>query len=90
MLLVLGFLSAGDVRLKGLVLETKGLLAGVFKGLSEDPEVVVNLVLETVGRELVLERRVALEARRNIFDEPCINEVRRRCFLLLECCRIRR
>lgn len=77
-LLVLGFLSAGDVRLKGLVLETKGLLAGAFKGLDEDPEVVVNLVLETVGRELVVERRVGLEARRNMFDEACITEVRRR------------
>ncbi|GAA6049204.1 hypothetical protein JCM3770_003309 [Rhodotorula araucariae] len=74
-LLVLSFLSAGDVRLKSLVLETKGLLAGVFKGLNEDPEVIVNLVLETVGRELVIERRVGLEARRNVFDEACINEL---------------
>ncbi|GAA5853484.1 hypothetical protein JCM9279_007252 [Rhodotorula babjevae] len=74
-LLVLGFLSAGDVRLKGLVLETKGLLAGAFKGLDEDPEVVVNLMLETVGRELVVERRVGLEARRNMFDEACLTEL---------------
>ncbi|BGP43022.1 hypothetical protein JCM10449v2_007037 [Rhodotorula kratochvilovae] len=74
-LLVLSFLSAGDVRLKSLVLETKGLLAGVFKGLNEDPEVIVNLVLETVGRELVVERRVGLEARRNLLDEACINEL---------------
>ncbi|GAA5921027.1 hypothetical protein JCM3775_004058 [Rhodotorula graminis] len=74
-LLVLGFLSAGDVRLKGLVLETKGLLAGAFKGLDEDPEVVVNLVLETVGQELVVERRVGLEARRNMFDEACMTEL---------------
>ncbi|GAA5995357.1 Urb1p [Rhodotorula paludigena] len=74
-LLVLSFLSAGDVRLKSQVLETKGLLAGVWKGLNEDPEVVVNLVLETVGRELVLERRVGLEARRNVFDEACVNEL---------------
>jgi len=35
-------------------------------------------VLETVGRELVVERRVGLEARRNMFDEACITEVRRR------------
>ncbi|GAA5877773.1 hypothetical protein JCM3774_000753 [Rhodotorula dairenensis] len=74
-LLVLSFLTAGDVRLKTSVLETKGLLGGVFKGLNEDPEIVVNLVLETVGRELVQDRRVALEARRNIFDEACINEL---------------
>ncbi|GAA5902398.1 hypothetical protein JCM8208_007278 [Rhodotorula glutinis] len=74
-LLVLGFLSAGDVRLKGLVLETKGLLAGAFKGLDEDPEVVVNLVLETVGQELVVERRVGLEARRNMFDEATMTEL---------------
>ncbi|GAA5900082.1 hypothetical protein JCM5296_002051 [Sporobolomyces johnsonii] len=73
-LLVLGFLSASDVRLKTQVLEAKGLLSGVFKGLNEDPEVVVNLVLETVHRELVCERRVGLEARRNVFDEGCINE----------------
>lgn len=76
-LLVVSFLSAGDVRLKAQVLETKGLLSGVFKGLNEDAEVVVNLVLETVGRELVQERRVALDARRNIFDESCFTEVRR-------------
>lgn len=74
-LLVLSFLTAGDVRLKTSVLETKGLLGGVFKGLNEDAEVVVNLVLETVGRELVQDRRVGLEARRNMFDEACINEV---------------
>ncbi|CEQ40970.1 SPOSA6832_02649, partial [Sporobolomyces salmonicolor] len=74
-LLVLGFLSASDVRLKTQVLETKGLLSGAFKGLNEDPEVVVNLVLETVHRELVCERRVGLEARRNVFDEGCINEL---------------
>ncbi|GAA5984401.1 hypothetical protein JCM10908_003333 [Rhodotorula pacifica] len=74
-LLVLSFLTAGDVRLKTSVLETKGLLGGVFKGLNEDAEVVVNLVLETVGRELVMDRRVGLEARRNVFDEPCINEL---------------
>lgn len=49
----------------------------MFKGLNEDAEVVVNLVLETVGRELVQERRVALDARRNIFDESCFTEVRR-------------
>ncbi|GAA6043934.1 hypothetical protein JCM8097_000909 [Rhodosporidiobolus ruineniae] len=74
-LLVLGFLSANDVRLKAQVLETKGLLSGVFKGLNEDPESVVNLVLETVGREVVLDRRVGLEARRNVFDEGTINEL---------------
>jgi DNA-binding transcriptional regulator YbjK len=74
-LLVLSFLTAGDLRLKTSVVETKGLVAGVFKGLNEDAEVVVNLVLETVGRELVLDRRVGLEARRNVFDEACINEL---------------
>ncbi|BGP19579.1 hypothetical protein JCM10213_001382 [Rhodosporidiobolus nylandii] len=74
-LLVLGFLSAGDVRLKQQVLETKGLLGGVFKGLNEDPESVVGLVLEVVGREIVLERRVGLEARRNVFDEGTVNEL---------------
>ncbi|GAA5853151.1 hypothetical protein JCM8547_000217 [Rhodosporidiobolus lusitaniae] len=74
-LLVMGFLSAGDVRLKQQVLETKGLLSGVWRGLSEDPEVVVNLVLETVGREVVRERRVGLEARRGVFDEGTINEI---------------
>lgn len=75
-LLVMGFLSAGDVRLKAAVLETKGLLSGVYKGLNEDPEIVVNLVLETVGREVVIDRRVGLEPRRNAFDEATINEVR--------------
>jgi hypothetical protein len=75
-LLVLSFLSASDVRLKSEVLETKGLLSGVFKGLNEDPESVVGLVLEVVAREVVVERRVGLEARRNVFDEACINEVR--------------
>lgn len=74
-LLVLSFLTAGDLRLKTSVVETKGLVAGVFKGLNEDAQVVVNLVLETVGRELVLDRRVGLEARRNVFDEACINEL---------------
>ncbi|GAA6009612.1 hypothetical protein JCM10207_004124 [Rhodosporidiobolus poonsookiae] len=74
-LLVLGFLSASDVRLKSQVLETKGLLAGVFRGLAEDTEVVVGMVLETVYRELVLDRRVGLEARRNVFDEGTINEL---------------
>ncbi|GAA5826641.1 hypothetical protein JCM11251_002831 [Rhodosporidiobolus azoricus] len=74
-LLVLGFLSANDVRLKTQVLETKGLLSGVFKGLNEDPESVVNLVLEVVGREIVGDRRVGLEARRNAFDEATINEL---------------
>jgi hypothetical protein len=38
-----------------------------LNGLNEDAEVVVNLVLETVGRELVLDRRVGLEARRNVW-----------------------
>lgn len=88
-LLVLGFLSAGDVRLKGLVLETKGLLAGAFKGLDEDPEVVVNLVLETVGQELVVERRVGLEARRNMFDEATMIEVRRPSSVLVSVSRAR-
>ncbi|GAA5926014.1 Urb1p [Sporobolomyces koalae] len=74
-LLVLSFLSAGDVKLKSLVLETKGLLSGVIKGLNEDPAVVVNLVLEVVFREIVGDRRVGLEARRNVFDESCINEL---------------
>ncbi|KWU41852.1 hypothetical protein RHOSPDRAFT_36620 [Rhodotorula sp. JG-1b] len=74
-LLVLSFLTAGDLRLKTSVVETKGLVAGVFKGMNEDAKVVVNLVLETVGRELVLDRRVGLEARRNVFDEACINEL---------------
>ncbi|BGO95132.1 hypothetical protein NBRC10512_006416 [Rhodotorula toruloides] len=74
-LLVLSFLSASDVRLKSQVLETKGLLSGVFKGLNEDPESVVGLVLEVVAREVVVERRVGLEARRNVFDEACINEL---------------
>ncbi|GAA6061946.1 hypothetical protein JCM10212_001988 [Sporobolomyces blumeae] len=74
-LLVLSFLSTSDVRLKTQVIETKGLLGGVFKGLNEDPEVVVNLVLQTVFKEVVSERRVGLEARRNVFDEGCINEL---------------
>ncbi|BGP34984.1 hypothetical protein JCM10296v2_006808 [Rhodotorula toruloides] len=74
-LLVLSFLSASDVRLKTQVLETKGLLSGVFKGSNEDPESVVGLVLEVVAREVVVERRVGLEARRNVFDEACINEL---------------
>ncbi|GAA5969225.1 hypothetical protein JCM3765_007248 [Sporobolomyces pararoseus] len=74
-LLVLSFLSAGDTRLKSQVLETKGLISGIFKGLNEDPEVVVNLVLEVMFREIVQDRRVGLEARRNVFDESCINEL---------------
>ncbi|GAA6025207.1 hypothetical protein JCM11491_004864 [Sporobolomyces phaffii] len=74
-LLVLSFLSAGDARLKAQVLETKGLLGGIFKGLHDDPEVVVNLVLEVSFREIVEDRRVGLEARRNVFDESCINEL---------------
>jgi hypothetical protein len=74
-LLVLSFLSTGDTRLKSQVLETKGLISGIFKGLNEDPEVVVNLVLEVVFREIVQDRRVGLEARRNVFDESTINEV---------------
>ncbi|GAA5910073.1 Urb1p [Sporobolomyces salmoneus] len=74
-LLVLSFLSAGDTRLKSQVLETKGLVSGIFKGLNEDPEVVVNLVLEVFFREIVQDRRVGLEARRNVFDESCVNEL---------------
>ncbi|GAA5837662.1 hypothetical protein JCM3766R1_000547 [Sporobolomyces carnicolor] len=74
-LLVLSFLSAGDTRLKSQVLETKGLVSGIFKGLSEDPEVVTNLVLEIMFSEVVQDRRVGLEARRNVFDESCINEL---------------
>lgn len=73
-MLVLAFLS-GDSRLKVEVLETKGLLSGILKGLSEDPDVVVNYVLITLGRDVVGDRRIGLEARRNIFDENCVLEV---------------
>jgi predicted transcriptional regulator with HTH domain len=55
-----------DLRLKTSVVETKGLVAGVFKGLNEDAEVVVNLVPSKVRmsgfvralNEVKLRRRV--------------------------------
>ena len=76
-MLVLAFLSAGDSRLKGEVIEAKGLVSGILKGLSEDPSIVVSHVLVGIYRDVISDRSVGLEARRSIFDEPCIIEVRR-------------
>ena len=74
-MLVLAFLAAGDAKLKTQVIETKGLISGVVKGLSEDPIVIINHVLVSLHRDVVADRSVGLEARRSIFDESCIVEV---------------
>ncbi|ORY47184.1 ribosome 60S biogenesis N-terminal-domain-containing protein [Leucosporidium creatinivorum] len=74
-MLVLAFLAAGDSKLKTQVIETKGLISGVVKGLSEDPEVIINHVLVSLHRDIVADRSVGLEARRSVFDEPCIVEL---------------
>ena len=74
-MLVLALLSAGDARLKGDVIETKGLISGVVKGLAEDSEVVINHVLVTLFTDISQDRAVALETRRSVFDESCVTEV---------------
>ena len=74
-MLILALLSAGDARLKGDVIETKGLISGVVKGLAEDSEVVINHVLVTLFTDIAQDRAVALETRRAVFDESCITEV---------------
>lgn len=74
-MLVLAFFAASDSRLKGEVLESKGLISGMLKGLSDDPEVVVNHVLVGIFKDVIEDRFVGLEARRSIFDENTIIEV---------------
>lgn len=75
-MLVLAFFSAGDSRLKSEIIDSKGMVSGMIKGLSEDPEVVVNHVLVGLYNDVVTDRSIGLEVRRSIFDEPCIVEVR--------------
>lgn len=74
-MLVLSLLSTQDARLKSQVLETKGLVSGVIKGLNEDHEDIVRLVLEVVWTDVVKERKIGLEARRNVFEESVVAEV---------------
>lgn len=75
-MLVLALLGAGDSRLKGDVIDTKGLVSGMMKGLSEDPQIVINHVLVTLYIEVAQDRSIALDTRRSVFDESCITEVR--------------
>lgn len=74
-MLVLSFLSSSDARLKTQVLEAKGLLSGAIKGLNEDHEDVVRLVLECLWTDIVKERKIGLEVRRNVFEESVVVEV---------------
>lgn len=78
-MLILALLSAGDSRLKGDVIDTKGLVSGMIKGLAEDSEIVVNYVLVTLYNEVAMDRSIPLDTRRSVFDENCINEVRFAC-----------
>jgi hypothetical protein len=74
-MLVLSFLTTSDARLKSQVLETKGLVSGVIKGLNEDHEDMVRLVLDILWQDVVKERKIGLEARRNVFEESIVAEV---------------
>lgn len=74
-MLVLAFLAANDSRLKAEVIDAKGLLTGLIKGLSEDPEIVINHVLVGLYEDVITDRSIGLEARRSIFDENSIVEV---------------
>lgn len=74
-MLVLAFLAANDSRLKAEVIDAKGLLTGLIKGLSEDPEIVINHVLVGLYEDVIADRSIGLEARRSIFDENSIIEV---------------
>ncbi|KAK4046329.1 hypothetical protein OIV83_006159 [Microbotryomycetes sp. JL201] len=73
--LVLGFLSASDPKLKSMVIEHRGLLSGMVKGLHEDSQIVINHVLTVLWRDLLDDRSVALETRRSTVDESLINEL---------------
>ena len=74
-MLLLSFLATGDGRLKSDILETKGLLSGLFKGLAEDPQVVINHVLVSIHRDVVTDRSIGLEVRRSVFDETAVTEL---------------
>ncbi|KAM0791109.1 hypothetical protein ACM66B_004398 [Microbotryomycetes sp. NB124-2] len=73
--LVLGFLSASDSKLKTMVVEHRGLMSGMIKGLNEDSQILVNHVLTVVWRELLDDRSVGLDKRRSVVDETLVNEL---------------
>ncbi|KDE02566.1 hypothetical protein MVLG_06882 [Microbotryum lychnidis-dioicae p1A1 Lamole] len=74
-MLVLSFLSMNDARLKGQVLETRGLLSGMIKGLSDDPPPVVHHVLVAFYRDVIVARSVGLGIRRALLDEANLKEI---------------
>lgn len=74
-MLLLSFLAIGDARLKSDILETKGLFSGLFKGLAEDPTIVINHVLVSLHRDVVADRSIGLEVRRSVFDETAVTEL---------------
>ncbi|KAK4052637.1 hypothetical protein OIO90_004265 [Microbotryomycetes sp. JL221] len=73
--LILGFLSTTDSKLKTLIVETRGLLSGLLKGLKDDHETIVNHVLNVIWKDLLNDRKVNLEVRTKVVDETFVNEL---------------
>ncbi|SCV67542.1 BQ2448_5153 [Microbotryum intermedium] len=74
-MLVLSFLSTHDPRLISQVLETRGLVSGMIKGLSDDPPPIVHHVLIALYRDVIVSRSVGLEIRRALLNEVNLNEI---------------